>query len=122
MVGMTPSCNGPDSGSRDASAASTRSSASFRDRPRSLGDLEPDRSRSDGAARPLEQRDAERLLEFLDRCAQGRLADQTRLGRPAEMAAVGERSQKFQLAKGRKDFHRRQRRVRVRLEGAMREQ
>ena len=78
----------------------------FQDRPGPFGDLGADAGRRDGTARAVEQRDAKRLLQVLDRRAESRLADETGLGRLTEMAAVGERNQESELAKGREGFHR----------------
>ena len=74
-------------------------------RPRPLGDLEAYAGRRNRAARTVEQDDAESLLEFLDRRAQRRLADEARLRRMTEMTALGERDQELELAERGHDFH-----------------
>jgi hypothetical protein len=54
----------------------------------------------------LEQRYAQPCLELLDPSAQRRLRDGTTFRSPAEMALLGQRTQKAQLLKTGQDGHR----------------
>ena len=75
------------------------------DRPRPFGDLEADAGRRDRTAGPVEQDDAETLLELLDRRAERRLADEAGLRRVTEMAALGERDQELELTECGQNSH-----------------
>ncbi len=66
--------------------------------PGALREVQPDRGRDDHALGALQQFDPEMVFQFLDRGAERRLADQTVLGRGAEMAALDHGDEEAQLA------------------------
>ncbi len=60
-------------------------------------ELAPGRRQHHAARRPLEQRDAELVLQRLDLRADGRLADVQLLGGPRQLAEFGDRRKAAQL-------------------------
>ena len=105
MVGMTPRCSGPDSGSRAAWASVHQILGALQETARTLGHAAAQRRRHDRSLGPLQQGGAQQLLQLLDAGAQGRLADVAGRRRLAEVAAVDHGHQVAKLSQGGDRLH-----------------
>lgn len=65
-----------------------------------LGHLPPDRREQDATMAALCKRDAKRLLQLGDLCAEGRLAYVAALRRAMEMQGVGQRGEASEVLEG----------------------
>ena len=88
----------PDSGSWAWRAMLADVVGLAEDHPGPLHDLLAGVGEQDVARAALDERDAELLLQLLDLRRQRRLADEARLGRPAEVAVVGHGDQVLEVA------------------------
>ena len=101
MVGITPTRSGPLNSSACWRATSARSRTDCKMRAGAPRHFDPGRRQQGAAARPLDQRCAERRLQLLDLHAERRLGDVAAQRRLAEMLRFGQRDEIAELAQRR---------------------